>query len=244
MADDNDKFDAADLLKDLDQVMTEQAQNSRYVARLHDYLERGVKHMPLFRLGITGGFATGKSSVAQMFEDLGCPIVNADTIVHDLLAHDPKVQQDIRYTFGDDVFSGATIERLKLAKRVFNNPQERLALEAILHPKVADVMKQEAERLEHEGHTIACFEIPLLFESGFETWCDSTIVVTCDEPTQIERAMLKFGITSDEAQARIKAQMSLTEKKKRADVIIDNTGPLENLKLEVDAIYNRLQPQS
>lgn len=242
MADNDDKFDAAELLKDLDQVMTEQAKNSRYVARLHDYLERGVKCMPLFRLGITGGFATGKSSVAQLFEDLGCPIVNADTIVHDLLAHDTKLQQDIRYAFGDEVFAGAAIERSKLAQRIFHNPQERQALEAILHPKVGDIIKSDADHLEREGHTLACFEIPLLFEAGFETWCDSTIVVTCDEETQITRAMAKFKITRNEAIARIQAQMPLSEKKKRADVIIDNTGPLENLKSQVETIYNQLLP--
>lgn len=104
-------------------------------------------------------------------------------------------------------------------------------------------MQREAERLEQDEINLACFEIPLLYESGWEDWCDSVIVVACDEETQIARAMQKFNITRDEALARIRAQMPLIDKKKRADVVIDNTGPLETLQPQVEAIYNRLLPQ-
>ncbi len=251
MADDTDDFDAKDLINDLDQLMTEQATNSRYVARLHEYLMRGEKHLPLFRLGITGGFATGKSTVAQCFEDLGCPIINADLIVHDLLTHDAATITDVRNLFGDTIVchpersegSAPLVDRAKLAQRVFANPEERKALEAILHPRVGAIMQREAMRLELDDLSLACFEIPLLYESGWEDWCDSVIVVACDEETEIARAMQKFTISRDEALARIRTQMPLDEKKKRADVVIDNTGPLENLQTEVEAIYNRLLPQ-
>lgn len=250
MADDKDDFDARDLIGDLDQVMTEQATNNRYIARVHDYLERGVKHLPLFRLGLTGGFATGKSSVAQCFEDLGCPIVNADLIVHDLLAHDTTIINDIWYAFGDEILchpelsEGSQIDRSKLAARIFQNTEDRKALEAILHPRVGAIMQREAERLEQDDLNLACFEIPLLYESGWEDWCDSVIVVTCDETTQIARAMQKFNITRDDAIKRIQAQMPLAEKTKRADGVIHNTGPIEALQSQVEAIYNRLLPQS
>lgn len=244
MADDKDNFGAQDLIGELDALMTEQATHNRYVARLHDYLARGEKHLPLFRLGLTGSFASGKSTVAAIFEELGCPVVNADTIVHDLLTHDATTINDVRYAFGDDIFSNGTIDRHKLAQRVFANPEERRTLEAILHPRVGDVMRREATRLENDGHTLACFEIPLLYEAHWEDWCDAVIVVDCDETAQIAWATAKFGITRDEAVARIRTQMPLSEKKQRADVVIDNTGPQENLKPQVEAIYNRLLPQS
>lgn len=244
MADNKDNFGAQDLISELNELMTEQAANNRYIARLHDYLARGVKHMPLFRLGLTGGFATGKSTVAGIFEELGCPVVSADAIVHDLLSHDTTTINDIRYAFGDGVLNGNSIDRHKLAQRVFTNPAERKTLESILHPRVGDVMKREAARLEQEGHTLACFEIPLLYEAGWEAWCDAVLVVDCDESAQVAWAMSKLGISRDDALARIRAQLPLAEKKKRADVIIDNTGPLENLKSQIEAIYNRLLPQS
>lgn len=244
MADDKDKFGAQDLIGELEELMTEQATSNRYIARLHDYLARGVKHLPLLRLGLTGGFASGKSTVARIFEDLGCPVVSADAIVHDLLSHDEAIISDIRYAFGDSIFSDGSIDRHKLAQRIFANAEERRTLEAILHPRVGDVMKREAARLENDGHTLACFEIPLLYEAHWEDWCDAVIVVDCDEAEQITWAMSKFGISRDDALARIRAQLPLAEKKKRADVIIDNTGPQENLKPQIEAIYNRLLPQT
>lgn len=248
MADDDDILDAKDLILDLDTLMTEQASTNRYLARVHDYLARGERHLPLFRLGITGGFATGKSTIAQCFEDLGCPIINADLIVHDLLTHDATTITDVRNLFGDGILchpslrEGSQIDRPKLAQRVFANAEERKALEAILHPRVGAVMQREAMRLEQDDLSLACFEIPLLYEAGWEDWCDSVIVVACDEETQVARAMQKLGINREEALARIRAQMPLDEKKKRADVVIDNTGPIEDLKSEVEAIYNRLLP--
>lgn len=243
MVDDKNAFGAQDLISELEELMTEQAASNRYIARLHDYIARGVKHMPLFRLGLTGGFATGKSTVAGIFEELGCPVVSADAIVHDLLAHNTTTINDVRYAFGDGVFNGDTIDRHRLAQRVFDNAEERRTLEAILHPRVGDVMQREAARLENEGHTIACFEIPLLYEAHWEDWCDAVIVVDCDEASQVAWATTKLGITHDDAIARIRAQMPLAEKKQRADVIIDNTGPQENLKPQIEAIYNRLLPQ-
>lgn len=255
---DDDIIDAKDLIGDLDALMTEQASGNRYLARVHDYLARGEKHLPLFRLGLTGGFATGKSTVAQCFEDLGCPIINADLIVHDLLTHDAATITDVRNLFGDGILcrsdtvchpersEGPTpqIDRTKLAQRVFANTEERKALEAILHPRVGNVMQREAMRLEQDDLSLACFEIPLLYEAGWEDWCDSVIVVACDEETELARAMQKHGLSRADALARIRAQMPLNEKKKRADVVIDTTGPLETLKPQVEAIYNQLLPQA
>lgn len=252
MADDDDILEAKDIISELDSLMTEQASDNRYLARVHDYLERGEKHLPLFRLGITGGFATGKSTVSQCFEDLGCPIINADLIVHDLLTHDTTTITDVRNIFGEDILcqpslspeSALKVDRARLAQRVFANPEERKALEAILHPRVGAIMQREAMRLEQDDLNLACFEIPLLYEAGWEDWCDSVIVVACDEATQVARAMQKMGITRDDALARIHAQMPLEEKKKRADIVIDNSGPIENLQTEIEAIYNRLLTQT
>ncbi len=233
----------ADEFDELLQLMNDQAKGNRYLARVHDYLARGIKQLPLFRLGLTGGFATGKSAAAACFEDLGCPIINADLIVHDLLAHDAATMSDIRFAFGDGIFQDGKIDRSKLALRVFCNAQDRKTLEAILHPRVGAVMQREAKRLEQDDINLACFEIPLLYETGWEDWCDSVVVVVCDEETQITRAMQKFSISRDEAIARIRAQMPLAEKKQRADVIIDNADPIDSLKPQVEAIYNRLLPQ-
>lgn len=251
MADDSD---TRKLVNELDALMSEQASNNRYLARVHDYLARGERRLPLFRLGLTGGFATGKSTVAGIFEELGCPIVNADLIVHDLLAHDTTIQQDVRFAFGDGVFchpeagldpaEGSQIDHNKLAARVFQNTEDRKALEAILHPRVGNIMQREAIRLEQDDLNLACFEIPLLYEAGWEDWCDSVLVVACDEATQIARAMQKFNITRDEAIKRIRAQIPLAEKINRADVVIHNTGPIDTLKPQVEAIYNQLLPQS
>lgn len=230
-------WDAQDLVKSLNDVMQDQAQHIRYVARVHDYLERGITHLPLFRLGLTGSYASGKSTVAHMFEELGYPIVSADTIVHDLLAHDTHVQEQIRRYFGDGVFTESQINRSALAQRIFTNETDRKKLEAIIHPPVTTAIHQQAQLLERNGHSIACFEIPLLFESGWDGWCDSVIVVAASEADQIARAQAQYGISAEAAQARIHAQLPLEEKKKRADTVIDNTGPLDELKQKVEQIF-------
>lgn len=183
------------------------------------------------RLALTGGFATGKSTVAKMFEEAGIPRLDADEIVHELMAPGTAVWKEIVAAFGKGICNpDRTIARDRLGDIIFADAEKQARLEAIIHPRVRQKMLEEARRLEKAGEAAVVLEIPLLFEAGWdreEKW-DAVIVVTCDGETQKKRARQKFGFNEKDIRARIAAQLPLAEKVKKADYVIDNSGPLEN----------------
>lgn len=195
------------------------------------------------RIALTGSFATGKSTVAKMFEALGIPSLDADTIAHQLTLPDEPAWHEIVATFGEGILKkDRTIDRKKLADIVFQNPAQLYQLEAILHPKVREKMDQESARLESRGEAAVLLEIPLLFETKWdeeEAWEAILVVVTTPE-RQMEQGKKKFNLTEEEVFARIQAQLPLEEKAKRADYVIDNSGDLENTKTQVQSIFKQL----
>lgn len=196
------------------------------------------------RYALTGGLATGKSTVGRMFEDLGFQRIDADILVHQLMEPDTETWREIVSTFGETVLrSDRSISRRKLAKIVFANPAQRKKLEAMIHPRVRKAIAREVALLNQKGTQEVLLEIPLLFEAGWdkeEKW-DAIIVVTCDPKTQRERAKQKFGLTEDAIQARLLAQLPLAEKIKRADFVIENNGELNKTRSQVEAIAQKLR---
>ena len=119
------------------------------------------------QFALTGGFGTGKSTVGRMFEDLGIPRIDADSLTHEVTAPDRTAWRQIVSAFGEDVLLGdRNLDRHKLAEIVFNNPAQRKRLEAIIHPKVKETMHERIEALRRQGHSRVILEIPLLFEAG------------------------------------------------------------------------------
>ena len=178
---------------------------------------------------LTGGIATGKSSVAKILKKYGYEVIDSDEIAHEAL----EIKQDeIVEHFGDKILDSGHISRPLLGRIVFSSQESKKALEAILHPYIFDEIVKRAAFLEQK-RKVYFLDIPLYFETkkrylGREIWC-----VASDEKIQLERLMLRSNLSKQDALARINAQMPLGEKLKESDVIIKNNSTLEELEHRV-----------
>ena len=175
-------------------------------------------------IGLTGGIATGKSTVSNMFKAENIPVVDADAIAKDVVAHDKDVYNAIIAAFGEAVLStDKTINRNKLAKRIFDDNNARKTLNAIVHPKVIDRIATEVERLRKLNHDMIVVDAPLLFEAGLDKTVDVTVFVYARQKDQLERITNRDGIDEGYALKKIKAQFPLSKKRELADYTIDNS---------------------
>lgn len=183
--------------------------------------------MVLRVFALTGGIASGKSTVARHWRSLGLPVVDADELSRRVVAPGTPGLAAIVERFGPSVIDdGGALDRGALGRIVFGNPAARRDLEAIVHPRVQQAAAEELARIAATGRELACYEVPLLFETGQQDAYRPVVVVAVDEATQLERAMQRDGLGAGEARARIAAQMPLAEKVARADYVIDNSGPI------------------
>ena len=187
-------------------------------------------------IGITGGLATGKTTVADMFVQKGAVKIDADRIAHGLLEEDQKIRDKVIDAFGEGILTGGKIDRKKLANIVFKDKDKLKKLTNILHPRIIENIK---ERIEKEGDKIIVIDAPLLMEAGLEEMMDVIIVVKAERHTQIKRAVNR-GISEEEAEAIIKNQMPLSEKIKKADYVIDNEEKIEKIKEGVERIWQNV----
>ena len=187
-------------------------------------------------IGITGGLATGKTTVADMFVQKGAVKIDADRIAHGLLKEDQKIRDKVIDAFGEGILTGGKIDRKKLANIVFKDKDKLKKLTNILHPRIIENIK---ERIEKEGDKIIVIDAPLLMEAGLEEMMDVIIVVKAERHTQIKRAVNR-GISEEEAEAIIKNQMPLSEKIKKADYVIDNEEKMEKIKEGVERIWQNV----
>ncbi|MCQ2453540.1 MAG: dephospho-CoA kinase [Clostridia bacterium] len=174
-------------------------------------------------IGLTGGIACGKSTVARYLRTLGVPVLDADAISHELTAEGGEALPQIRAVFGDEVFNGEVLNRRALGQAVFGHPEALEKLNAILHPLVIGRMQRQTGE---SAAAVLVWDVPLLFETGMDRLCDETWCVTVRRGTQIRRIHRRDHLPAAEAEARIDAQMPLDEKAKRADHVIQNDRPL------------------
>lgn len=194
----------------------------------------------MLTIGLTGGIASGKSTVAAMFRDLHIPVIDADEIAHRVTAINGEAYKPIVEAFGRDILdANGAIDRRKLGTIVFDDEQKRKQLNAIVHPLVRKHMLQQKEQYAKQGKKVVVLDIPLLFESKLEHLVDRILVVYVDEQTQLHRLCERNGFSVEEARARMKAQMPLEEKKKKADAVIDNNGTIEETKRQLHACLVR-----
>ncbi|KFZ41704.1 dephospho-CoA kinase [Anoxybacillus flavithermus] len=194
----------------------------------------------MLTIGLTGGIASGKSTVAAMFRDLHIPVIDADEIAHRVTAIDGEAYHLIVETFGSDILdSNGAIDRRKLGAIVFHDEQKRKQLNAIVHPLVRKHMLQQKEQYAKQKEKAVVLDIPLLFESKLEHLVDRILVVYVDEQTQLHRLCERNGFSVEEARARMKAQMPLEEKRKKADAVIDNNGTIEETERQLHACLVR-----
>ena len=176
-------------------------------------------------VGLTGGVATGKSTVAAMLKRCGAIVIDADSLARDVVAPGRPAWREIVKEFGHDILNAdQSINRQALGAIVFRHSAKRRRLERIIHPRVArEQMRRTRAAAMHDIHAVVVYDVPLLFEAGIENRVDKTIVVTADRETQIARLKKRNGLTRIEALRRIKSQMPLANKVARADYVLDGT---------------------
>jgi dephospho-CoA kinase len=193
--------------------------------------------------GLTGGVACGKSTVARYFQDLGAYIIDADRVGHQLIEPGRAAYPEILQHFGKEILdpTGA-IDRKKLGSKVFADPQQLRLLNAILHPRIIARMRELAvEQQRRNPRTVVILDAPLIFESGIGGTLRKVMVAWCRPEQQIERLMAKTGVSREEAEQRIKAQMPVEEKRRRADYSIDCSGSMEETRRQAEQLFPELQ---
>jgi len=191
-------------------------------------------------LGVTGGIATGKSTVSKMIRDYGFTVIDADVAARKVVEPGEKAYSLVVEHFGEDILlENREIDRKKLGQIVFHNEDKRKLLNSIVHPEVRKWMLVRKEEAFGRGERAVFLDIPLLFESNLMWMVDQVIVVYTDEATQIKRLMVRNGLSEEEALARIKAQMPIEEKRKLGDAVIDNRGSLSDTKKQLESLLKR-----
>lgn len=195
----------------------------------------------MLKVGLTGGLACGKSTVAAMLQARGCGLINADHLGHEVIEPGGPACEALLAEFGRDIADGnGRIDRPRLAARVFGHPERVRRLNELVHPHIRRRIEQESrEFAARQPQGILVLEAALLLESFGKPRVDRVVVVDCDERRQVERFEAKGG-TAEEARRRIAAQMSREERLKRADFVIDASGPLEDTRRQVDVLYEKL----
>ncbi len=188
--------------------------------------------LDLKKIAITGGVASGKTSVCQLFKELGAFVVSADAMVHELLTPETDLGQQIIRSFGSDLVKNGKLDRRLLAERVFHDPERLRQLEQLIHPVVLRRIEELYLAVKGQKYTSFVVEIPLLFEIGAASFYDITVAVLSDEESS-RRRFEQAGYKSTEYDLRRLRQLSPEEKAKRADYIIQNKGSLSDLRKEV-----------
>lgn len=196
--------------------------------------------------GLTGGIATGKSTVAAIFEEAGARLIDADRIARDAVRKGAPAYHDTVAHFGTGVLLGdGEIDRKRLAAVIFNDPAEQRALERIVHPQVKQEIARRLDLIRRETpDALVVVDVPLLFESGTDRGLAAAIVVYVPEPVQLERLMARDALAEPDARARIRAQMPIEKKKSLATFVIDNSGSLERTRAQTLEVYRRLSQQA
>ena len=185
-------------------------------------------------IGITGSIATGKSTVSKMIKELGYTVVDADIAARVVVEPGEEAYQKIVEHFGKEILlANGEIDRKKLGDLVFQNEEKRLLLNSIVHPAVRKKMNDEKELAIFRGEKVVFLDIPLLYESNLTYMVDKVLVVYVDQTTQLERLMNRNHLTKEEALARITSQLSIEQKRERADAVIDNRGTIEQTKTQL-----------
>ena len=193
-------------------------------------------------VGLTGGIASGKSTVAAILRRLGASIVNADELSREVVQPGQDAWNEITKSFGSEILQeDMTLDRKKLRKIVFDNPEARKKLEAIIHPRVRALAERRIGELAASGSSVIVYEVPLLFEAQIHLWLRPVILVACNIDTQKKRLLERDHLTKLEAQQHLDAQMSLEEKRKLADYIIENNGAMEDLEQQVRTVLQKIQ---
>lgn len=198
-------------------------------------------------MGLTGGIASGKSTVAETLKGYdGAFHIDADAIAYELSEPEQPMWKCYVDHFGKEkaLLPDGALNRAGIGEIVFHNPEERKWMDGMAHPLIRNEIEQRIAAAEQAGKLVAIVDVPLLFEIGWDKMVDTIWVVNVSPATQLARLMARNGLTLEAAQARIASQMSLAEKVRQADVVIDNNGGLEDLLVQIKAAWEELAAEA
>lgn len=197
--------------------------------------------LTLKKVAVTGGLASGKSSVCRIFEDWGAYVVSADKIVHQILSPHTAIGKQIVQELGPEIVKDDELDRAKIAEKVFSHPDKLQNLEKIIHPAVIDEIEKQYQQIKHQKrYRLFVAEIPLLYESESEHLFDNVIAVVADPALCRQRFQQSKNSSSEEFERRMLRQMHPLEKAAKADHVIYNNGDLEELKENVMKIIKQI----
>lgn len=190
----------------------------------------------MLKVALTGGIGSGKSTVTQLFEKLGTPVIDADIIAHQLVEKGQPALKQIQQIFGDEIIRpDGSLNRQKLREQVFSDKTEKKKLESILHPLIYHRISALLDKL---SDNYCIISIPLLFETQMADFVDRIVVIDCPLETQIERVKKRDRLTEDRIMSIIDSQVSREYRNARANDIIENRSSLSNLAVQVKKLHN------
>ena len=197
---------------------------------------------PMLIAGLTGGIATGKSTVAGFFIQAGATVIDADKIAHQALAREGAAYTEVIQAFGPEIVTATgEIDRKVLGEAVFKNPLEKQRLNRIVHPFVFQAIENRLGRLKKASFDgVVILDIPLLIETGCHAKCDEVIVVYIPESLQLRRLIERDRLEEAQAWHRIRSQMPIEEKRRHATLLIDNSGPRQATRRRAQHVYQYL----
>ena len=191
-------------------------------------------------IGLTGSIACGKSNVSAVLRELGAAVVDGDLLSRELTAPGGPALPAIRETFGDGVFhADGTLNRRALGDVVFASDAARQRLDGLMQPLLRSLILRRMEEARAGGAKICVLDMPLLFEAGLDTLCDTVWCVHLPREEQLRRLMARDGLTLSQAEARLRSQLSSEEKAARAQVVIDTSGSIDDTRAMIPALYAR-----
>lgn len=193
----------------------------------------------MLKVGLTGGIGSGKSTVVKGLQAKGITIVDADQIAREVVQPGEQALDEIARAFGPEVLQAdGTLDRSKLKQRIFSDPSAKQQLEAILHPRIRQRILERVNNAKDTDYVVA--DIPLLVESKYPDHFDRVIVVDCTEAQQIERVKARDNMSDEQIQRIMDSQASRQQRLDAATDIIDNTGSLDSLKMQIEKLHERL----
>lgn len=193
-------------------------------------------------VGLTGGIGSGKTAAMHIFEGFGIGCVDADVVAREVVEPGTPALQAIAERFGREILTAdGRLDRASLRQRIFSSEEDKRWLESLLHPLIRDEMQRQLQSISSPYSVLVA---PLLFENDLDRQCDTSVLIDVPEDIQIERVVHRDGVDREQAEAIIRQQMSRTEKLKRADHIVSNTGPLKDLEKQLLALHKEFMAQS
>ena len=192
----------------------------------------------MLKIGLTGGIGTGKSSVTEAFQSLGAAVINADLLGHDAYLPGTIGFEEVVTEFGQDIVgSDGQIDRKKLGPIVFSDSSKMDRLNEIMHPLIRDLIEERLVTLESNQNKVAVVEAAILIEAGWKSLFDEIWVVISDPEEVINRLRVRNGLSREDAAKRIDSQMSNDERIEHGDVVVENTGSMEDLQTRVNSLW-------